>query len=357
MTRLTMSKYVYDQEDTRNISSTDPYSHISSLNSDDNPCVGNTGPCPSGHAECLSVKKKPDSFLSHTVSSKTYEETISDLSCLLTEVLNESSTDRDDLEVLNKSSTDCVDNETGAVAAWKEPIIDVDTVYRQDDDGDTLLHTAVILKALDLSYYFIRMTPCVSWLNMKNKLSQTPLHLAVLTNQVSLVRRLVVAEADLESRDQDGNTPVHLASRDNLLSVVKSLLEPFSKEELLKPNCTVVSNTTVHILDIKNYEGLSCLHVAASNCNLEMVNVLLQYGADVNTRAEKSGRTILHEAAYSGDVQLVKFLLALGRQCHINAKTYDDYTPFDLARSRHHWSIVLELATAGAKYDEEQDME
>ena len=54
-------------------------------------------------------------------------------------------------------------------------------------------------------------------LDIKNKVSQTPLHLATLTNQVRVARRLVVGGADVESRDRFGNTPLHIACREGYL--------------------------------------------------------------------------------------------------------------------------------------------
>ena len=90
--------------------------------------------------------------------------------------------------------------------------------------------------------------------------------------------------------------------------------------------------------------------------HMEIVKTLINNDANISARAEKSGRTILHEAAWSGNINMVKYLISLGKRCEINAKTYDGYTAFDLARSRGHWSIVIELATAGAK-DGDEEME
>lgn len=42
-------------------------------------------------------------------------------------------------------------------------------------------------------------------------LIQTPLHLAVYLNQVSVVKALLANGACLELQDQDGNTPLHVA--------------------------------------------------------------------------------------------------------------------------------------------------
>ena len=260
-------------------------------------------------------------------------------------------------DVFNMDINESCVNSNGNNVASRGPSVDVKTVFKQDDDGDTLLHIAVTLLSLKLAFYIIDKTPCFSWLNIQNKLFQTPLHLAVLTDQTRLVRRFVVGGADLESRDHDGNTPVHLACRRNRLDCLRALLQPVRYGEQKRNNYDIPFQAIPQNLNSKNYEGLSCLHIAALDNNIEIIKALTAFGANVNEKAEKTGRTILHEAAWSGNLNLVKYLLSLGRQCDINARTYDDYAPFDLARSRGHWSVVMELATAGAKYEDEKDLE
>ena len=244
----------------------------------------------------------------------------------------------------------------GSTVRCRGPCIDVNKVYRQDDDGDTLLNIALIILSPELALYFINRTPHFSWLNIPNKLFQSALHVAVLTNQAALVRRLVIGGADLESRDKDGNMAIHLACRENNIQCVQALLEPVRYEEQKINNYEISFQKVPQNLESKNYEGFTCLHIASSMDNLELVKLLVDSGADVNSKAIKSGRTVLHEAAWSGKLVLVKYLLSLGNRCNINAKTYDGYTAFDLARSHGHWSLVIELATAGAN-TEEEDME
>lgn len=60
---------------------------------------------------------------------------------------------------------------------------------------------------------------------------QTPLHLAVLTRQPSVVRRLVVAGASLSPRDRYGNTAVHLASEAGDVDCLRALVEPVTVQE------------------------------------------------------------------------------------------------------------------------------
>ena len=245
-------------------------------------------------------------------------------------------------------------DKNGTVCHCRASCIDVNKVYRKDKDGDTLLHIAIIILAEELAFYFIDRTPWFTWLNIQNKLLQTPLHLAVLTNQISIVRRLVVAGADTESRDKEGNLAIHLACRDNLVKILRSLLEPVSVEDQKRNNYGAHVQKIPQNLDSKNYEGYTCLHIASSFDHMDIVKTLIDNNANINAKAEKSGRTILHEAAWSGKINMVKYLISLGKRCDINAKTYDGYTAFDLARSRGHWSIVIELAKAGAKNGDEE---
>ena len=243
----------------------------------------------------------------------------------------------------------------GSVVHCRGPCIDVNTIYQKDDDGDTLLHIALITLSPELAIYFIDMSPHFSWLNVTNKLLQTPLHLAVLTNQASLVKRLIVGGADLESRDRDGNMAIHIACRDSRLSIVRALLEPVRYDEQKRNNYDIPFRKIPQNLESKNYDGNSPLHIASLLKHFEIVKTLIDSGADVNVRAEKSGRTILHDAAWCNNLSLVKYLISLDNCCDINARTYDGYTAFDVARSRGHWSIVVELATAGAKDNDDKE--
>ena len=244
----------------------------------------------------------------------------------------------------------------GTAAKCRRPCIDMNKVYRQDDDGDTLLHIAIIITEPDLVFHLIDFTASSDWLNIKNKLSQTPLHVAVLTNQRTVVRRLVIGGANIEARDCYGNMPVHIACREGMLDIVRALVEPVSFEEQQRNNYDYAFNQLHQKFNLNavNYDGVPCLHIAASTAHLDIIKLLLKHGADVNAKAEKSGRTILHEAAWHGNLNLVKFLVSHETTCNINAKTYDDYTAFDLARSHGHWNIVAELAMVGADYEEKK---
>ncbi len=74
----------------------------------------------------------------------------------------------------------------------------------------------------------------------------------------------------------------------------------------------------------KDKWGYTLLHDAVVAERLEIVEYLLQQGADVNT-SNLEGSTPLHDAAYKGRLVLVRFLLAKGADA--NAKDISNNTP------------------------------
>ncbi|WOH07445.1 hypothetical protein DCAR_0726875 [Daucus carota subsp. sativus] len=66
----------------------------------------------------------------------------------------------------------------------------------------------------------------------------------------------------------------------------------------------------------KSHQGWTLLHVACSSRNFVMVELLLQFGADIN-RSDYRGRTPLHHCICSGNNELAKFLLRRGARASI----------------------------------------
>ena len=229
--------------------------------------------------------------------------------------------------------------------------LDSTTLYSQnEEDGDNYLHTAIIHQNIPLSMSVIDKAVSRKWLDFQNKLLQAPIHLAVLTNQPSIVSKLVESRADVMSRDRNGNTALSIACRDGLFRIVNILVTAVKHRYVNECLQTQMSQ----LFAVVNYEGHTCIHLAANNNHLEVVKFIIESGADINTAEAKTGRTILHNACISGDKTLVRYLTKL-RSCNINAKSYDSLTPFDLARARSHDTICMVLAAAGARYGYESD--
>lgn len=205
-------------------------------------------------------------------------------------------------------------------------------LLRQDDDGDTPLHLAVLQGFIEVVFSLVRILPDPRLLEIPNKKLQTPLHLAVLTNQAPLVRRLVVGGASVLSRDCKGNTPLHLACRDGHLECAHALLLPVSQEErrsALLP-MHVAPQPLPQDLEQKNYDGQMPLHLAAMNGHVSIAKLLSCFGANVNAMEGKYGRTPLHYAVERRHPAMIHFLVS---HCGAltEAETYSGYTAYQVA--------------------------
>uniref|UniRef100_A0A8C7DQJ9 Nuclear factor kappa B subunit 1 n=1 Tax=Oncorhynchus kisutch TaxID=8019 RepID=A0A8C7DQJ9_ONCKI len=104
----------------------------------------------------------------------------------------------------------------------------------QDENGDTGLHLGVIHSQTDAVRSLAQVLsalPGEEVLNMRNNLYQTPLHIAVITQQKAAAEALLLAGADVTLCDRHGNTALHLAAQQKEGGCL--LLEVYFVEALL----------------------------------------------------------------------------------------------------------------------------
>jgi ankyrin repeat protein len=99
--------------------------------------------------------------------------------------------------------------------------------------------------------------------------NRTPLHAAVLTGNPAVVRELIHHGAAVEAVDAYGNSVLHLACEQGSLAVVKELLA--------NPERRGVVNS-------KNMEGITPLHVAAQVGMRDVVMALVECGARADVK-------------------------------------------------------------------------
>lgn len=226
-------------------------------------------------------------------------------------------------------------------------------LFCQDCDGDTKLHLVIIFGLQDVTMELIDSVTDYSFLDMQNRMFQTPLILAVLLDMPKVARRLMSCGAEIDICDHNGNTPLHIACRDGNIKIAELLLTPITREEVSKNKYEIPYRKIPQDLGIRNFEGETCIEIAFKNKDIQLIDLLLDKGANVDQRCLKTGRTLLYRACLNGYIDIVKRLI--GKKCDINLRAYDGSTPFDAARASGHWQIAVILAERGAESDSESD--
>lgn len=217
--------------------------------------------------------------------------------------------------------------------------------YQQDEMGDTSLHLAVFEGNHEIIARLVANVPR-QFLNIQNDAAQTALHLAVLTDQAKIVRRLLVAGVNQTIRDANGNTALHLACGHGKVSSAKELLTPLNPVEMQQgvPNLKVPQD-----LELWNYDGKTCAHLAAEVGSIEILRRLIDAGADINAREGKSGLSPLHISIERGNEALANFLLDECPRISLEVVTYAGLTAYQLALIQDKHILVNDLTRRGAE--------
>uniref|UniRef100_A0A674BSW6 Nuclear factor of kappa light polypeptide gene enhancer in B-cells 1 n=1 Tax=Salmo trutta TaxID=8032 RepID=A0A674BSW6_SALTR len=205
----------------------------------------------------------------------------------------------------------------------------------QDENGDTGLHLGVIHSQTDAVRSLAQVLsalPGEEVLNMRNDLYQTPLHLAVITQQKEAAEALVLAGADVTLSDRHGNTALHLATQQKEGGMVGFLLR---------------HREVVELVDLPNTAGFCSLHLAVLANSLCSLRDLLVSGGNVEVQERSCGRTALHLATELDNVSLAGCLLLEGN-ADVDCCTYNGSSPLHIAAGRGSVKLTALLMAAGA---------
>lgn len=147
------------------------------------------------------------------------------------------------------------------------------------------------------------------------------LHEAIFAKEYSKVKELVNKE-NVNVSTSAGLYPIHIAVKVDATDIVQLLIE--------------------HGADVDSIdnEGRAALHYAVQYQNKELILLLLKNEANPNVQ-NKYGITPLHQAAYSSTIDIVKMLVMFGADPKI--KNSNGNTAYDLAKAKKHGYIETYL--------------
>lgn len=175
-------------------------------------------------------------------------------------------------------------------------------------DNLNLLHKAAQEGLYDVAEYLISKGANV---NSTDEYGDTPLHIASYFGNLSIVRMLARNGASIHSRNKSGWTPLHNAAQEGHYEVV---------EYLISEDADINAETKISIFksESKNatsYESksgnLTPLHLAVKEGRLDVADLLIKWGADVNAE-DINVCTPLHLASLNGELKIAKQLVKAG---------------------------------------------
>jgi ankyrin repeat protein len=155
-------------------------------------------------------------------------------------------------------------------------------------------------------------------INVSNFYGENSLMLAILFSHANTMHFLLQNGANINNRDNSGKTVLMISSQRNHLKIT---------EELVK------------ICDVNaiNNEGRTALMFAIGNNNIDIVNILVNSGADPDIKDNAKWTPFIY-ASYIGNIDICNILIAKG--VDIFAKTIFGVNAFMWATLNNHKNIV-----------------
>jgi len=142
------------------------------------------------------------------------------------------------------------------------------------NDSETPLHIFLRQSNQRWPHYLFTQNLLLDCINVAHaKTGETPLHIAVSTNNYSAVGQLLENGAHINARlHKAGHTPLHLAVAHGFHVIMERLLRDEDNRDVLDINATCSNEL----------DGLTPLHLAAMSADMVAVNLLMSYGADAS---------------------------------------------------------------------------
>ncbi|MCJ1382347.1 hypothetical protein MMC17_005460 [Xylographa soralifera] len=189
-------------------------------------------------------------------------------------------------------------------------------------------------------------------LEAKDIHGQTPMYGVVVPGLFQMLRFLIKKGTDIQVKDNLGETILHKAAKHNSRKIVQILLENGADPQAANNNgytpldmsIQYCREDLVRLLIEKETNiqttGWKLLHSAIYNGLEQIVQLLIEKGADIHQRSASRGYTLLHYAATNRQEKVMRVLLEGGMDVH--SKTTDGDTAL-------HWAVEMDTKITAPK--------
>jgi len=185
--------------------------------------------------------------------------------------------------------------------------------------GMTALHVAIMNMHPEVAKLLITAGADVNALD--EKYEETPLHGVCYRGYPEIAQMLINRGAHADQKNNIGNVPLGTAANYGHIEIINILL---------RAGVDINNNNDGH--------GIALFWAANGWVDSEeLITVLLKAGSDINNQSD-FGHTALMMAAYRGKLVTVKTLLKFGADKNI--KNYKNMTAYDLAKKNGHLEIA-----------------
>ena len=244
----------------------------------------------------------------------------------------------------------------------------------KNKDVNRLLKEAIKTNNLDIVKYLVLNGANI---NQVDKNDETPIFYAVRSNSLSIVKYLLSKGAKFKIKNKLNKTPIQIAEKKGYKDIVNHLhskggISTQDYKELEKAvknnNFKLISKLLKKGININNehifWDAIndygSILHLAIqTNCSKPMIKYLISKGADVNAKRE-DGETVLTLALDLGskcNLDTIKYLISQG--ANVNAKNSLGETPLILAcdyyNSNYLFPLIKYLISKGANVNAQRN--
>lgn len=172
--------------------------------------------------------------------------------------------------------------------------------------------------------------------NLKNDEGKTALHNALVKNNAPIVERLIAEPTiDINKVNNHGSTPLLSGMISESIDAVAVLLTPQMIERGLNIN-------------VANNDGETPLKVAIDHSNLALLNTLLEFGAYINQMTSEG--PLIHFAMRLDDTDILKRILEIPG-VRVNQRNKTGQTPLMIAAFNGNLEIAKKLLAKGAQLE------